>query len=70
MEKMTAADLYHELVDRELFTSYELDLVITLNGLTIETLNDCIFARYGYRDLSQMLEEEAEQPPPLFLLSV
>ena len=53
-----AADLYNELVYRELFTSEELDLVIALNGLTIETLNDCIFARYGYRDFNQMMEDE------------
>ena len=50
--------LYDELTKRGLFTEAELDLVITLNGLTVETLNNCIFARYGYRDFNQMMEEE------------
>ena len=63
MEKMTAADLYHELVDRELFTSYELDLVIVLNGLSVETLNKCIYARYGYRSWDQFIEEMEEFVP-------
>ena len=53
-----AAALYEELVERELFTSYELDLIIDICGFTVDTLNSCIFARYGYRDLDQLLEYE------------
>ena len=59
-----AAALYDELIMLMLFTSGELDLVTKLNGFTVDTLNNCIFARYGYRDLDQMFqmtedEEEA-----------
>ena len=57
-ETRNAAALYEELIDRELFTEEELQLITCINGFTVETLNDCLFARYGYRDLSQMLEEE------------
>lgn len=61
MKNLNAADLlYNELVDRELFTSAELILAISLNGFTVETLNNCLFVRYGYRSLEQMLEEEEE----------
>ena len=56
-----AVTLYEELVERELFTSYELDLVTDICGLTVETLEACIFARYGYRSLEQMLEYEEEE---------
>lgn len=55
-----AAALYYELIVHELFTQDELELITNINGFTVETLNDCIFARYGYRDLEQMLEEEEE----------
>lgn len=55
-----AADLYNELIERGLFTEEELNLITCINGFTVETLNDCLFARYGYRSLDQMLEEEAE----------
>ena len=60
MEKITVADLYDQLIDLNLFTEEELNLITCINGFTVETLNNCLFARYGYRDLSQMLEEEAE----------
>ena len=53
-----AAALYLQLVERELFTEAELKLLTDINGFTVETLNDCLFSRYGYRSLDQMLEEE------------
>ena len=49
--------LWDELLDQELFTYDELKLITSINGLSVETLNDAIFARYGYRDLEQMMEE-------------
>ena len=61
MEKITVADLYDQLIDLNLFTEEELQLITCINGFTVETLNDCIFARYGYRDLQQILEYEEEE---------
>jgi len=49
--------LYEELLDGDLFTSEELQLITNLNGYSVETLNDAIYIRYGYRSLGQMLGE-------------
>lgn len=49
--------LWDELLDMELFTYEELRLLTCINGFNIETLNDAIYARYGYRDLEQMMDE-------------
>jgi len=51
-------DLWDELLDMELFTKDELQLITNINGYSVETLNDALFARYGYRDYNQMMESE------------
>ena len=53
-------DLYDELIQLDLFTQDELDLVSAINGRSVETLNDCIYARFGYRNFEQMKEEDDE----------
>ena len=50
--------VWDKLVDMDLFTDRELELITNINGYTIDTLNDAIYSRYGYRSLDQMLEEE------------
>ena len=50
-------ELWDQLLEYELFTYEELQLLTNINGYSVETLNDAIFARYGYRDLEQMMEE-------------
>lgn len=50
--------LYETLIEKEMFTEEELNLITSINGSSVETLNDCIYARYGYRSLEQMLDEE------------
>ena len=50
-------ELWDELLDLELFTYEELRLLTNINGLSVETLNDAIFARYGFRDYDQMIED-------------
>lgn len=49
--------LWDALLEQELFTYEELQLITNINGFSVETLNDAIFARYGYRDLEQMMED-------------
>ena len=49
--------LYNYYIDSEMFTQNELDLITNINGWNVETFNDVLFARYGYRDLEQMLGE-------------
>ena len=50
--------VYNYLEEKQLFTEEELDLVTCVNGYTRNTLNDMIYARYGYQDLEQLLESE------------
>ena len=50
-------DLWSYLVDNEFFTTAELELITSMNGYNIDTLNDALYARYGYHSLDQMLEE-------------
>jgi len=49
--------LWDTLVDRGYFTDRELELVTDINGYSVDTLNDCLYSRYGYRDLDQMDSE-------------
>lgn len=56
MEKVN--ELYDLLVDEGYFTVEELQLLTNINGYSIETLNDAIYARYGYRDFEQMRDYE------------
>ena len=49
--------LWDELLENELFTWDELKLLTNINGYSVETLNDAIYSRYGYRDYEQMMED-------------
>ena len=57
-KELNVNELWGELVEKELFTYEELKLLTNINGLSIETLNDAIFSRYGYRDYEQMMMYE------------
>ena len=50
--------LWDELIMNELFTYDELRLLTNINGYSVETLNDAIYSRYGYRDYEQMMMYE------------
>lgn len=50
-------DAWSFLVDNEFFTQAELELLTSINGYNMDTLNDALYARYGYRDIEQMEEE-------------
>jgi hypothetical protein len=47
-------ELYNQLVDGGYFTDEELQLATYIGGYDIETLNDCIYHRYGYHSFGQM----------------
>jgi hypothetical protein len=49
---------YDYLLDNELFTKAELDLITSINGYNLETLNDAIYSRYGFRNIEQLQEEQ------------
>jgi hypothetical protein len=49
--------VYEYLIDNDYFKQEELDLITNIKGWNIETLNDCIYARYGFHDLEQLIGE-------------
>lgn len=48
--------LWDVLIEEELFTYDELRLLTDINGYSVKTLNSALYARYGYRDIKQMIE--------------
>ena len=51
-------DVFEFLIENGYFTFKELQLVAYINGNTISTLNNCIYARYGYHGLKQLINEK------------
>lgn len=50
-------DIWQKIEDYGIATYEEIDLVTSINGLSVDTLNDIIYARTGYRDMDQYEEE-------------
>lgn len=61
MSEITKDFLWDYLVDQGVATEEELQLVTCINGFSVETLNDVIYARTGYRNYYQLAEEEEEE---------
>jgi len=53
---MNVEELYDKLLELELFTEEELRLIININGFSIDTLDACLYARYG-SSVEQFIEE-------------
>lgn len=47
------SEYYDFLIDEGIATDEELRLVTSINGYNIETLNDILYVRTGYRDYDQ-----------------
>jgi hypothetical protein len=60
MERMKEKieQMWDWLLDTGIATEEELQLVTDINGYSIETLNDVLYARTGYRDQEQLEDEE------------
>lgn len=58
-KEMTIEQAWDLLVTHTVATDEELKLVTNINGYKIETLNDVLFTRTGYRDLEQWMEGES-----------
>ena len=54
---MEFGTLYEKLLELGLFIEEELLLLTTVNGASVETLNSAIYAKHGYQDLEQLMEE-------------
>ena len=52
-------DVYNALIDDHGVSEEALQLVTNINGYSLDTLNDVIYAIFGYHSLEQLLEEEA-----------
>ena len=50
--------MWMDLVQSFIATDEELELVTSINGLNMETLNDVLYVRTGYRDWNQFVESE------------
>lgn len=51
-------ELWDKLVEHDYFTPEELELITNINGTSTKTLNEALFARYGYRSWEQMHKED------------
>ena len=54
MELETVID---RIIEFRIATEEEIDLVTRINGYNIDTINDIIYIRTGYRNIDQVLEE-------------
>lgn len=48
---------YDFIIDYDIATEKELTLVCCINGRSVESLNDIIYARTGYRNIEQIQSE-------------
>ena len=51
-------NIYNFIVELEIATEQEIDLVTSIVGYNVETLNDIIYARSGYHDMEQYCDCE------------
>ena len=57
-ENKTLDDIWDYLVDYEIATEKELQLITCINGYNEESLNAVLYARTGYRSIEQIKELE------------
>ena len=57
-EDKETAETWEYLIERQIATEDELQLITDINGYNIEALNDVIYARTGYHDLEQLKQYE------------
>lgn len=55
MEKI--GQIYDYLIENQFFMDGELSLLCCINGYTEKTLNDAIYARYGFRTFEDLLDD-------------
>jgi len=56
----TVDQAYNILVDGGIATDNEIRLVTDINGYSVETMEDILYARTGYRDFDQFTGEDSE----------
>ena len=58
MKENEIEKIWDYLVESEIATEEEINLITCINGYSVETLNDVIYARTGYRSLDQLIDDE------------
>lgn len=53
----TIDEVWDLLIEYNVATAEELELVTCINGYNMEALNDIIYVRTGYRSIDQLMEE-------------
>lgn len=61
MKEFTPINYYRDLVEYSIATEEEIDLVTAINGMNIETLNDILGVRTGYKDWDQYCDSNMIQ---------
>ena len=49
--------IWQYLLSNDIANNEELQLITDINGYNEETLNDVLYARTGYRNIEQLMEE-------------
>ena len=57
----TIEQYWDKLIEYNLATDEELRLITYINGYSVDTLDDVLYARSGYRDLEQFEESELKE---------
>lgn len=57
--ELTDSEVFDLIIELEIATYEELNLITGINGYNLDALNDVIYYRTGYRDIEQYLECEA-----------
>ena len=55
------SNLWDEIIELGIANEGELQLVTDINGYSVETLNDIIYARTGYNDIYQVKGEDTDE---------
>lgn len=61
---MNKYDIWDAIIEHDIATEEELELVTAINGYHDDALNDVIYVRTGYRSIEQLLEDwEGKEKP-------
>lgn len=58
METLTIEQTWNYIIEAIIATDDELKLITSINGYNIDTLNDVIYVRTGYRNIEQLKDEQ------------
>lgn len=56
--KNNVNELWDQIIESGIATPEELELITSINGYSMEALNDVIYARTGYHSMDQMNDDE------------